>query len=262
MISNALEARKITIGYPGKKVLAGIDVEIPKGRCVAMLGRNGAGKSTLLRTLAGIHKPLSGSVVVGGREISTLGPTARGRRIAYLPQQVSPEIPFTVFEIVLMGRYPHRGLAMFASANDRKVVRSVIERTKLGDLADKKCTQLSGGEFQRVLVASILAQEAPVMLLDEPTASLDLEHRNSIMKMVGEDSTSDRTVVVATHDLNLAAAHCSWVVALDCDGRVDAGPAEQILTEQFIERIFGVQVRTVEVDLPSGGTRRQFVVVS
>lgn len=262
MSPTALAAESISIGYAETNVLAETTIEIPRGKCVALLGRNGAGKSTLLRALAGIQPPRAGRITYQGRDIATLGPTARGRRIAYLPQQVSPEIPFTVFEIVLMGRYPHRGLSMFSSGEDRQVVRRVLERTRLQPLADKKCTELSGGEFHRVLVASILAQEAPVMLLDEPTASLDLEHRSSIMKMIGEDEEEDRTVVVATHDLNLASAHCSWVVALMGDGRVRTGPAREVLTESFVAELFGVCVQGVDVELPGGGTRRQFVVMS
>jgi iron complex transport system ATP-binding protein len=241
-------------------VLEGATLEIPPSRRVALLGRNGSGKSTLLRTLAGIQPPLSGRVTCEGRDIVTLGPTTRGRRIAYLPQQVAPEIPFTVFEVVLMGRFPHRGLSLFSSARDREIVVQVLEETGLTRLGSKKCTELSGGEFQRVLVASILAQQAPIMLLDEPTASLDLHHRSSILSMTGKEG--ERTVVIATHNLNLAAAHCGWVVVLDGEGGFTDGPADDVLTEEFVARTFGVDVKAVEVDLPSGGSRRQFVVTS
>jgi iron complex transport system ATP-binding protein len=249
-----------TLGYAGRHVLARASFEIPASRRVALLGRNGAGKSTLLRALAGIQRPLEGRVTCDGRDIEALGPTARGRRIAYLPQQVSPEIPFTVFEVVLMGRYPHRGLSLFSSASDRAIVSKVLDETALAPMADKKCNQLSGGEFQRVLVASILAQEAPIMLLDEPTASLDLHHRSSILSMTGEEG--ERTVVIATHDINLAAAHCGWVVVLDGRGGFTDGPTDEVLSESFVAETFGIQVRAVTVDLPSGRKRRQFVVVS
>ncbi len=249
-----------TLGYGGQAVLVDATIEIPQARRVALLGRNGSGKSTLLRTLAGIQRPLSGRVTCEGRDITTLDPTVRGRRIAYLPQQVAPEIPFTVFEVVLMGRYPHRGLSLFSSARDREIVVKVLEDTGLTPLGSKRCTELSGGEFQRVLVASILAQQAPIMLLDEPTASLDLHHRSSILSMTGQEG--ERSVVIATHDLNLAAAHCGWVVALDGRGGFTDGPADEVLTESFVAETFGVQVSAVQVDLPSGGTRRQFVVTS
>ena len=249
-----------TLGYPGQVVLDGATLEIPGSRRVALLGRNGSGKSTLLRALAGIQPPLSGRVTCEGRDIGTLSPTTRGRRIAYLPQQVAPEIPFTVFEVVLMGRYPHRGLSLFSSANDRHIVARVLEDTGLQPLGDKRCTELSGGEFQRVLVASILAQQAPIMLLDEPTASLDLHHRSSILSMTGEEG--ERCVVIATHNLNLAAAHCGWVVVLDGEGGFTDGPTDEVLTEAFVASTFGVDVTAVEVDLPSGGSRRQFVVTS
>ncbi len=260
MTGLALVATDIAIGYGRRRVLDGVTIEIPAGRCTALLGPNGAGKSTLLRTLAGIQRPMSGRVTCDGRDLALMGDTARGRRIAYLPQQVSPEIPFTVFEIVLMGRYPHRGLSLFATDQDRRVVDGVIERTGLVALKDKRCTELSGGEFSRVLVASILAQEAPVMLLDEPTASLDLSHKSSIMRMIGEDGT--RTVLVATHDLNLAAAHCSFIVALDGAGKVRTGASDEVLTEDLVRDIFHVNVRTVHVDLPGKGSLRQFVVMS
>jgi iron complex transport system ATP-binding protein len=260
-VSAALELVAATLGYPGRVVLEAATLEIPAGRRVALIGRNGAGKSTLLRALAGIMRPLSGRVLTHGQDLATLGPTARGKRIAYLPQQVSPEIPFTVREVVLMGRYPHRGLSLFATGKDREIVSKVIERTALADLADKRCNELSGGEFQRVLVASILAQEAPVMLLDEPTASLDLHHQSSILSMAAPQG-SDGTVVIATHDLNIAAAHCSWVLVLDGGGGYTAGPTGDVLTEGFIGETFGIEVRTVLVALPSGGRRRQFVVVS
>lgn len=250
-----------TLGYTGRTVLESASIEIPRGRRVALIGRNGAGKTTLLRTLAGIHRPLRGRVLHEGSDISSLSPTKRGRSIAYLPQQVSPEIPFTVFEVVLMGRYPHRGLSLFSSGSDRDVVKRVLEETGLEDLSSKKCTELSGGEFQRVLVASILVQQAPIMLLDEPTASLDLRHQSSIISMTGEEG-GERSVVIATHNINLAAAHTSWVIVLDGSGGHTSGPSHEVLTESFVTQTFGVQVRAVEVNLPSGETRRQFVVVS
>lgn len=259
-MSAPLALHEATLGYAGHVVLEKATLEIPASRRVALLGRNGSGKSTLLRALAGIQPPLSGRVTCEGRDIVTLDPTTRGRRIAYLPQQVSPEIPFTVFEVVLMGRFPHRGLSLFSSARDREIVTHVLEETGLTDLASKKCTTLSGGEFQRVLVASILAQQAPIVLLDEPTASLDLHHRSSILSMTGEEG--ERTVIIATHDINLAAAHCGWVVVLDGQGGFTDGPGAEVLTEAFVARTFGVDVRAVEVDLPSGGTTRQFVVTS
>jgi iron complex transport system ATP-binding protein len=257
----ALLAREITVGYDRHAVIEDLTLAIPSGRCVALLGRNGAGKSTLLRTLAGIQRPMRGRVEHEGRDLATLSPAARGRRVAYLPQQVSPEIPFTVEEVVLMGRYPHSGLSMFAGERDHRIVRGVLERTRLAAFAHKRCTELSGGEFQRVLVASMLAQEARVMLLDEPTASLDLEHRTSIMTTIAGGGGGS-TVVVATHDINLAAAHCSWVVALGGGGEVSTGPTREVLDEELVRDIFGVPVRTVEVELAGGATRRQFVVVS
>jgi len=259
-VSAPLALDDATLGYTGRTVLTNATLEIPDSRRVALLGRNGSGKSTLLRTFAGIQQPISGRVTCEGRDIGLIAPPTRGRRIAYLPQQVSPEIPFTVFEVVLMGRYPHRGLSLFSSAEDRRIVSRVIEETGLTDLGQKRCTELSGGEFQRVLVASILAQQAPIMLLDEPTASLDLHHRSSILSMTGEEG--ERTVVIATHDINLAAAHCGWVVVLDGEGGFTDGPTEEVLTESFVAETFGIEVQAVQVDLPSGGKRRQFVVTS
>ena len=250
-----------TLGYPGRTVLEQASLEIPAGRRVALLGRNGSGKSTMLRALAGIQPPLAGRVTVQGRDLDDLGATQRGRTIAYLPQQVAPEIPLTVFEVVLMGRYPHRGLSLFARADDERIAHEVLEETGLTELAGKRCTQLSGGEFQRVLVASILTQRAPIMLLDEPTASLDLHHQSSIVSMTGREG-GERSVVIATHNLNLAMAHCSHVIVLDGEGGFTSGPTAGVLTERFVAGTFGVEVRQVEVDLPQGGSRKQFVVVS
>lgn len=253
-----LGLRKVTPA--GKEILRDMWLSFLPGAKIGVIGPNGSGKSTLLRTLAGIQPPLSGRVTCEGRDIGSLSPTTRGRRIAYLPQQVAPEIPFTVFEVVLMGRFPHRGLSLFSSAADREIVVKVLEETGLTDLGSKKCTELSGGEFQRVLVASILAQQAPIMLLDEPTASLDLHHRSSILSMTGQEG--ERTVVIATHNLNLAAAHCGWVVVLDGEGGFTDGPTDEVLTESFVSETFGVDVQAVQVDMPSGGKRRQFVVTS
>ncbi len=259
--TTALALENATIGYPGRIVLESASVAIPAGRRVALVGRNGSGKSTLLKTLAGIQRPISGRVTCSGAGLGSMSPSARGRRIAYLPQQVSPDIPFTVFEVVLMGRYPHSGMGLFSTAADRMIVTEVIEAAGLGPLSGKRCTELSGGEFQRVLVASILAQKATVMLLDEPTASLDLKYRSAILAMLGGDASGDRTVVIATHDLDLAMARSDWAIALDGEGGVQAGPTGEVLTEEFVSRSFGVDARLVEVDLPDGKRSRHFVVV-
>jgi len=256
----ALKLDGVSLGYGSRRLVEDLSLEIPAGRCVALLGRNGAGKSTLLGTLAGIRRPLAGRVLVDGADVFSLPPLARGRRIAYLPQLVRAQIPFTVRDVVLMGRYPHQGPSLFASRRDCETVDRILHDAGLDELASKRCTELSGGELQRVLVASIISQQASVMLLDEPTASLDLVYRSSIMEMIG--AIPDVTVVLATHDLNLAAAHSDWIVAIGPGGDVVSGSTAGVLDEDLVRDVFGVDVRLVEVDRPGGGILRQFVVVS
>jgi iron complex transport system ATP-binding protein len=225
-----------------RTVLDGVDLAVPPGGWTVLLGPNGAGKSTLLRAIVGLV-PHRGSVLVGGTDVRTLTRRALARTVALVPQQ--PQIPhdMTVREYVLLGRTPHVSALAVETGADHAVVAGVVARLDLHGLADRRLRHLSGGELQRAVLGRALAQEAPVLLLDEPTTSLDLGHVQQVLELVDElRRERGLTVLAAMHDLTLAAQYGDAVTLLDAGRVVTHGSPDDVLHDALVRRVFGAHV--------------------
>jgi iron complex transport system ATP-binding protein len=241
--------------------LGPIDLSVLAGDCWAILGPNGAGKTTLLKLMAGLLTPSQGSVRLVGREWNSVSPRDRARIIAYLPQLSPTDLDFSVREIVLMGRYPHRSLGLFESTADFELTDRAMQTTDTWRFADRRLSTLSGGEAQRVHLAAALVQAPSLLLLDEPTASLDLHHQITILEILRERAAQDRVgVVFVTHDVNLAAQFASHVLLLD-DGKVAAsGPPDKVIEPAVLEPVY--RVNMTAVGIPNDPQRRFVAVLS
>lgn len=235
---DSLQLIGVTVCYGDREALSNLDLRIDAGERVALIGPNGSGKTTLLRTLAGILRPASGDVKpaagLSRREIAT--------RVAFLPQNEFWEFPFLVEDVVRCGRYAFATALFGESEKDRAAIERAIEAVGLDALRTRPVTELSGGERRRAVLARALAQETPVMLLDEPTTALDLEHRHAVLKALAEREGS---VVFSTHDLDAAAGYARRVVVLD-HGRVVAdGTPEDVVTVELLRDVFRVDARII-----------------
>lgn len=234
--------RDVWKAYDGRDVLRGVSLEVPAGSCVAVIGPNGAGKSTLLRVLSGVDEPDRGSVWVDGRPVRAYRRRELARLMAVLPQETAAPFPFTVRELVAMGRHPYLRPLRGETAHDRAVVARVLDELKLRHLADVPVDRLSGGQRQRVALARVMAQEPRVLLLDEPTTHLDIAHQVHLLDRVRRWQRQDGlTVVMVLHDLNLAALYADEVVLL-VEGRVVArGRPEEVLAEPTLAAVYGMR---------------------
>jgi iron complex transport system ATP-binding protein len=240
-MSALVEALGLGFDYPGHEVFSDVSFQLRAGELLALSGPNGAGKSTLLRLLLGLHAPRAGRVTLGGTALGELGRRDIARRAALLPQDSPMELPLTVREVVALGRLPHLGRFQPEGPDDLRAVEHALEMTDTAALAGRRVTELSGGERHRVHLARALAQEAPVLLLDEPVAGLDLSHQLQALDLLRATVDEGRGAVVALHDLSLAARRCDRMLLLAAGGlRADAPPAE-VLTPDTLARWFGVR---------------------
>lgn len=241
-----LEVRGLDCGYENRRVLEQLSLAASPGEVLGLIGPNGAGKTTLLRALARLLKPTAGSVLLQGHDIWKQSPRQLARQTALSPQSESRDVALTVADVVLLGRTPHRGSLAPFNAEDRDVARQAMQRLELNELAERPITQLSGGEWRRVILARALAQQPQVLLLDEPTSQLDLKHQVQILLHVRQLAEHDRRIVIVTlHDLQHAAL-CTHRLALLDHGRLAAlGPAAEVLNADTIARTYGIEVVVV-----------------
>ncbi|MFE9118005.1 heme ABC transporter ATP-binding protein [Streptomyces sp. NPDC007172] len=232
----ALESRELVVDLGGRAVLDGVGLRVRTGEVVALVGPNGAGKSTLLAALAGDVAAASGAVRIDGRALADWPAPALALRRAVLPQQAALSFPFPVEEVVRMGRAPWAGTVR--EDEDDAVVAEAMAAAEVTGFAGRPFDALSGGERARVALARVLAQRAPVLLLDEPTAALDLRHQELVLRICRERARAGDAVVVVLHDLGLAAAYADRVAVLH-EGRLAAeGPPREVLTEELIGRVY------------------------
>jgi iron complex transport system ATP-binding protein len=239
-----ISANSLSLSYNGHNVVEGFNLSILPRTIVGLVGPNGSGKTTILRALAGLIEPRAGSALVEGKPSVHLDKRLRARKIGWVPQQESAAWPLTVSEVVRLGRAPHRGWLMPFTAEDMKIVESALARAELLPLKNRPVNKLSGGEFQRVLIARVLAQEPEALLLDEPTSSLDIHHQVQVLDLVrGLVDEKGLSVIMAIHDLNLAVKYCDQLVLLNGGRQVSAGTPEEVLTPQNLQAVFGVNAR-------------------
>lgn len=231
----------VSVVYRDRAALRDVTLTIDSGERVAIIGPNGAGKSTLLRVIAGLLRPATGTVELGGDRVDRLERIAVARRLAVVPQL--PVLPFatTVEEVVALGRLPHEHPVRGMRPGDRAAVAAAIERVGVGHLLGRDARELSMGERQLVLLAMAVAQDAPVLVLDEPTVHLDLRHQVEVMELVGDLNTRDGTTILAVlHDLGLAAHFFPRLILLDRGRVVADGPPGEVLAPDRIREVFGV----------------------
>ena len=235
-----LAARSATLGYEARTICRDLTLAIPPGSFTVVVGPNACGKSTLLRAMARLLVPTQGQVVLDGQDINRLKTRDVARRLGLLPQTSSAPDGLSVAELVARGRYPHQSFLRQWSAADEEAVRSAIAATGLADLSDRPVDTLSGGQRQRAWVAMALAQETPILLLDEPTTFLDIAHQIDLMDLLERLNHEGRTIVAVLHDLNQAARYASHLVAMK-DGKVIAeGPPADVVTREMVKSIFDI----------------------
>jgi iron complex transport system ATP-binding protein len=252
-----LEAAGVEFAYdagpPARAVFRGLDVAVEPGEFLGILGPNGSGKTTLLKLLCGLLSPARGEVRLDGRSLASLSPRARAREIAFVPPEAAADVPFTVLEAVLMGRFARQGAFAFDAEEDVAVARRSLERVDALAFEARFLFELSAGERQRVLVARALAQEPRVLLLDEPTSHLDVGHQVAMYALVEAlNRESGLTVLVVSHDLNLAASHCRRLVLLDGGAVVRSGEPAEILKREVLEAVYRTPMEVGRH--PSAGT--------
>jgi iron complex transport system ATP-binding protein len=240
-----IEVRDLSVRLGSTDALRGIAFTVERGSWVSLIGPNGAGKTTAIRALCGLV-PYDGEVLVDGVEARTRGRRELAQICAFVPQL--PEAPpeLTVSEYVLLGRTPHLGYFGTEGDDDRLAAQRALERLELLQFAQRSLATLSGGELQRVVLARALAQEAPILLLDEPTTALDLGRQQQVLELVDELRTDDLTVVSTMHDLTLAGQYADRLVLLDLGTVVAEGSAEDVLSVPNLEAYYGASVRVLE----------------
>ena len=256
----AIQTDNLTFAYKDKPVLDGVSLSVEKGEMVGVLGPNGSGKTTLLKIFSAVLKG-RGEVKLNGKNIQTYGKRELSRLFAMVPQESQVLFPYTVAEIVLMGRASYHSPLALEGEKDLEVARASMELTDCLSFDDRYLHELSGGEKQRVIIARALAQEPEILLLDEPSAFLDLKHQVQIFELMRRLNRERGLIIIAAlHDLNLAALFFPRLVLL-CDGKIyrDGSPKE-VLTEKTIEEVYGIRVR-IEPD-PSGEKPQLFICPS
>lgn len=246
MSQKQLVAEYLHVGYGHRNVLHGINFEIPMGKVTGIVGANACGKSTFLRALSRVLPPQEGQVLLDGADIHRMAPRSLARTLGLLPQTPIAPDGITVLDLVGRGRHPHQGLFSRWSAEDEQAVIAALEATGTADLAERDIDELSGGQRQRVWIAMALAQETDILLLDEPTTFLDINHQIEILDLL-RDLNRDRgtTVIMVLHDLNLAARYCDWLAAMAEGKLYRSGPVEDIVTEDLVSQVFGLGCRVI-----------------
>jgi iron complex transport system ATP-binding protein len=242
-----LRIENLTVSYGSRRVLTDVSLVVPSGQVVALIGPNGAGKSTLIRAVSGVIPARSGNVRTNGDDLLSLPTMQRARYLAVVPQAVTMPPAFSVWETVLMGRTPYLNFLGQSSPRDEAIARQCLEKVDGLDLAGRRVGELSGGEQQRVLLARALTQSTPILLLDEPTVHLDLQHQVDLMGTVQTLAHAENlAVLIALHDLNLAARYADRV-ALLVDGQIQAtGTPRQVLTPELISSAYHLEVQVVQ----------------
>lgn len=237
--SYQLNAESLIAGYDGKNILKDIDIAIPEGKISVIIGPNACGKSTLLKTLSRIIKPISGHVVLNGKDIFKMHPKKLAKVIGMLPQ--SPIVPegIKVVDLVGRGRYPHQSFLGTWTKNDYEAVAEAMEIMDIGELANRDIDELSGGQRQRVWIAMVLAQQPEILFLDEPTTFLDITYQIEILDLLTEYNQKNKTtIVMVLHDINLSSRYADYIFALQEGKLVTQGTPREVISKENIKKVF------------------------
>ncbi|MHC5906593.1 ABC transporter ATP-binding protein [Streptomyces sp. S6] len=250
---NRLSAENVTLAYDQRVIAEQLSVEIPDHSFTVIVGPNACGKSTLLRALSRMLKPQAGRVLLDGQVIQSMPAKKAARTLGLLPQSSTAPDGITVGDLVGRGRYPHQGILRQWSRQDEEVVQESMERTGVAALADRYVDELSGGQRQRVWIAMALAQETPLLLLDEPTTYLDIQHQIDVLDLCARlHEEQGRTLVAVLHDLNHAARYATHLIALKGGEVIAEGAPGEIVTAELVEEVFGLRCQVI--DDPQTGT--------
>jgi len=233
----------LAFSYDTQPVLEGIDLEVSNGEILALLGPNGSGKTTLLKNISGVLKPQHGAIYLDFKKLSELSPKEIAQQMAALEQEIPAGFDFTVREIVELGRLPHLKRIHALNTRDQQAMEAAMRATEVESFAERSIFSLSSGERQRVWLAMALAQEPQILLLDEPTAHLDINYQIAIMEIIKSLARKELAVLMAVHDLNLAAAYADKIAVLHQGRIVALGKPQEVFTEELIERVFKARVR-------------------
>ena len=239
----ALRCRDVTVEVPGRTLVRDLTFGLPAGRMLAVLGRNGAGKSSTLHTFAGLHTPTHGEVEVHGCALAQWARRPLARTLGLLPQLVEDPFPATALEAALVGRHPHLDFWAWEGQVDRAAARAALAAVDLAGCEEREVTTLSGGERRRLSIATILAQDPAVFLLDEPIHQLDPQHQLEVLRLFRRLADAGRTVVVSLHDVGLAARFADDALLLYGDGRWLHGACTEVLNEHSLGELYGIAVR-------------------
>jgi iron complex transport system ATP-binding protein len=248
--TSVLRAEGLSIGYGGRVVAAGIDLALPAGAVTCLLGPNGVGKTTLFKTLLGLLPPLAGRVMLGDDDMAALARDAVARRIAYVPQSYNGAFAYTVLDLVVMGRTAHLGAFAAPTKADTAIAMAALERLGIAELAERDANRISGGQRQLALIARALAQQAGIIVMDEPTASLDLGNRVLVLDTVEALAGEGLAVLLSTHEPEQAFALADRVALLEPGQPFSTGEAMAMLTEERLSRLYGVPLAVERT--PSG----------
>ena len=247
-----LRAMNIHYAYNTHPVLRGVDLEVGAGEFVGIIGPNGSGKTTVLRALGGVIRPSTGEVSFEGRAVGEVSRVELAKRMACLTQTVNVNLPFSVRQVVLLGRNPHLKRFQRLGLADEEIAEAAMKDAAVGELADKLVTEISAGERQRVFIAMALAQQPDLLMLDEPTSHLDIAHQVRIYELLTRLHRQRKlTVVTVSHDLNLAAEYCQKLILLDAGQVARTGSSEQVICKETLEEVYGTEV-TVQINRASG----------
>jgi iron complex transport system ATP-binding protein len=246
----SIEVKNLRFGYKGgAEILKDLNFEIPAGTFLSIAGPNGAGKTTLLNLLSGLLRPACGSIEIDSKTISSYSVRQLAKKISVVRQEFVPVFEFSASQVVSMARTPYLGALAFETETDKEAISEALEMTDTARFAYRTLGHLSGGERQRVFIARALAQQTPVMLLDEPTSFLDMKHQVGIYDLLKKmQIEKQKTIVSVTHDINLAAQYSDNTLLLCADGSYNFGATQEILTTGRIENVFGVKTFSAQID--------------
>jgi iron complex transport system ATP-binding protein len=247
-MSNVIEVESLGFSFTGKLVLQNLSFKVNQGDFVCIIGPNGAGKTTLLNLICGILHPQTGTIKLDGKLIESYSTRNIAHKIGVVRQEFVPAFDFTVNDIVSMARTPYLGILGMLGSQDVEIIKGALKATELAGFADRTLSSLSAGERQRVFIARALAQNTPILLLDEPTTFLDMKHQVGIYDLLkSAQIEKGKTIIAITHDINLAVQYCQQILFFAADGSYQFGTPQEILSAEQIRKNFGINVYTGKI---------------